>query len=418
MVVYVLFSALVNIALGFAIAVYLGWRYRELLAAESDPGWLPPDAGPSANGLARDGSPSPPAPAESRDAPSASPPPETPPLDPQTQAMLEELRQQVLRYEEQLTTVDDQLRSGEAARDAAGVRACVGALDEANETQGQACAQARQRLSQREPDAAWCESILRNIETLIDSQAAQIQSSGEALETVGRQGDWQADRRRLLEETARLADANDKVRDALDEAGAVLAAGQQRPAAPEPETPTDGLTGMASRAGLEAGLAAWWENDTHRVRRLCVAMVDVDQFGLVNERHGRKLGDRVLRALAQLLSTEGRGDHIIARFSGQRFLVLFPDADLPTAVQFVERIRQTVESSHLQYQEQDIRITVSCAVTEATSADTSETLFGRAEATLLEAKRYGRNRTFIHEGKYPAPVAPPHLGLEERFLAL
>jgi hypothetical protein len=36
----------------------------------------------------------------------------------------------------------------------------------------------------------------------------------------------------------------------------------------------------------------------------------------------------------------------------------------------------------------------------------------RAESALREAKRYGHNRTFVHEGKYPTPVIPPEIQVE------
>jgi hypothetical protein len=45
-------------------------------------------------------------------------------------------------------------------------------------------------------------------------------------------------------------------------------------------------------------------------------------------------------------------------------------------------------------------------------------LMTRTEATLREAKRYGRNRTFLHEGKYPTPVVPPNFALEEKRIEL
>jgi hypothetical protein len=42
----------------------------------------------------------------------------------------------------------------------------------------------------------------------------------------------------------------------------------------------------------------------------------------------------------------------------------------------------------------------------------------RAEAALREAKRYGHNRTFVHEGKFPIPVVPPELTIEPLHIAV
>jgi hypothetical protein len=57
-------------------------------------------------------------------------------------------------------------------------------------------------------------------------------------------------------------------------------------------------------------------------------------------------------------------------------------------------------------------------VVEAASRDTAASLCQRADAALREAKRYGRNRTFLYEGEYPTPVVPPSFSLEEKPLAV
>ena len=54
------------------------------------------------------------------------------------------------------------------------------------------------------------------------------------------------------------------------------------------------------------------------------------------------------------------------------------------------------------------------AVTEAVADDTTASLLGRAETALDAAKRYGHNRTFAHGGKFPTPVIPPEMTVEEK----
>ena len=66
----------------------------------------------------------------------------------------------------------------------------------------------------------------------------------------------------------------------------------------------------------------------------------------------------------------------------------------------------------------EIRVTICCAVVGAASEEAPEGLIERAEATLQEAKRYGCNRTFLHDGKYPTPVVPPNFSLEEKQVTL
>ncbi len=51
-------------------------------------------------------------------------------------------------------------------------------------------------------------------------------------------------------------------------------------------------------------------------------------------------------------------------------------------------------------------------LTRANHEDSPSSVLLRAEAALREAKRYGHNRTFLHEGKYPTPVVPPEIPIE------
>lgn len=194
---------------------------------------------------------------------------------------------------------------------------------------------------------------------------------------------------------------------------------ERRPPMPD-EEPLGGELppGFLDRTGLETELSQIWGEDAQRVRQLAVAMLDVDQFGRINERFGREMGDRLLSMITQLIVAEGRGQATLGRLSGQRFVVLFPDADIRLAIGVAERVRQTIAITHFQYHEFDAQVTLSCALTAAAPDDTPESLFGRVEAALLEAKRYGRNRTFVHEGHYPTPVVPPNLAIQDRSVVL
>ncbi len=71
-----------------------------------------------------------------------------------------------------------------------------------------------------------------------------------------------------------------------------------------------------------------------------------------------------------------------------------------------------IENAHFEHKDFDIRITVSCALTRAHNEDSPSSVLLRVEAALREAKRYGHNRTFLHEGKYPTPVVPPDIEIE------
>jgi diguanylate cyclase (GGDEF)-like protein len=211
------------------------------------------------------------------------------------------------------------------------------------------------------------------------------------------------------------------------------------PAAPAPEEerglppraaapPTDGgeqpteepaeFHGFLERAAFDAELDRRWPSDPDRPPQLTVAMIDLDRFSQVNEGFGREAGNRVLGAIAGMIAEDCRGQAVPARFSGQRFAILFSGPDPQVAASFVERVRQTVEAAQFQYEDRSIQVTLSCGIASAAAGDAPAAVLERTEAALVEAKRYGRNRTFAHDGKRPTPVVPPDLGIEERTIAL
>jgi PleD family two-component response regulator len=91
---------------------------------------------------------------------------------------------------------------------------------------------------------------------------------------------------------------------------------------------------------------------------------------------------------------------------------MFSDVEPQTAIKTIERCRQTIDSAHFEHKDFDIRITVSCALARANNDDSPSSILVRVESALREAKRYGHNRTFMHDGKYPTPVVPPEITIE------
>ena len=77
---------------------------------------------------------------------------------------------------------------------------------------------------------------------------------------------------------------------------------------------------------------------------LSLIMLDVDKFKAVNDRYGHPAGDRVLRALAQLLSSAARPTDLAARYGGEEFALLMPGAARATVSAIAESIRRAIAS--------------------------------------------------------------------------
>ena len=156
-------------------------------------------------------------------------------------------------------------------------------------------------------------------------------------------------------------------------------------------------------------IARLWNEDLERQGNLSLALISIDQFQNLIFEQGLETGRRVLAAAAESIGSRTTADELAARFSGHQFLVIFPDKTPRQCSEKIESIRQQFEQSCYTRGETEIAITVSCALACAVAEDTFESLFQRLDETVVEAKRYGRNRTFVHDGKYPAPLAPPEL---------
>jgi len=381
-VFFIFVTAVVNLGLGFATALYVSRRYRELV--EQVPNLAP---GPQREMSA-------------------------------SEASVEDFKGQVQQYSEHLTNLDQQLRSTEESPDAATIESCLNALREVNQEYLVSRNQSQETFEELHRQQPAFDSVCDRLQTAVELQTQQIEETVNVMRNVDCRADPSEGRRQMINETAKLLNVNHNLWDRLNEASVEVTRQEHRLGSRDGSRQDDPLTGLANRASLEASLAEWWEQDPHRLRQLAVGMLDIDQFTQVNERYGHKAGNGILRAIAQLLLATARRNDTTVRFSGQKFLLLFPDADLHLASNLLERIRQTVEIAHFRHREEDIQVTVSCAVTHTTAEDTSAALYARAEATLQEAKRYGRNRTFLHEGRYPDPVVPPNFTLEAQSIAV
>ncbi|MEO8433583.1 MAG: sensor domain-containing diguanylate cyclase [Pyrinomonadaceae bacterium] len=153
---------------------------------------------------------------------------------------------------------------------------------------------------------------------------------------------------------------------------------------------TDGLTGCYNRRSFEMQL----ERDLHlaiRLRQpLSLIMMDVDNFKEVNDTYGHEAGDQALRTLADCLREELRGVDSAARFGGDEFAVILPQADLEGARLVGERLRTRIEQTAGAGFG-----TISASFGVATfplHASSRDTLVVAADRALYSAKHGGRNR--------------------------
>jgi diguanylate cyclase (GGDEF)-like protein len=151
---------------------------------------------------------------------------------------------------------------------------------------------------------------------------------------------------------------------------------------------TDALTGLANRRGGEAAIRRELARAARSGVPLAFLLVDIDHFKRVNDVHGHATGDRVIRAVALVLAAALRTTDVPARWGGEEFLALLPDADAAAACRIAERVRAAVEATEAA---PGLFVTVSIGVAQWDGRERPETAIGRADAGLYAAKDAGRN---------------------------
>ncbi len=155
----------------------------------------------------------------------------------------------------------------------------------------------------------------------------------------------------------------------------------------------DALTGLLNRAALRQLL-----EDPAATQRLqgspyVLAVVDIDHFKQVNDRHGHLLGDRALRAVADAISDSVRGGDVAVRYGGEEFLLVLPHTRLDAGFDVAERIRQRVMAAKLPF---PIAVSIGIAAGNP-DEDKPEAVFERADQALYRAKTGGRNRVIADD---------------------
>ncbi len=165
------------------------------------------------------------------------------------------------------------------------------------------------------------------------------------------------------------------------------------------ETLTDSLTGLANRKGLTKALEAAISSIDDLKPLPCILMIDIDNFKNINDTHGHLLGDKVIKAVSDILSYQIKGKDTAARYGGEEFCVLLPETELQGAVKLAENIRLIVENTRIKRakdQQEICRVTISIGVTRYHLKEALTDFLDRADKALYRSKHDGRNIvTFI-----------------------
>lgn len=154
----------------------------------------------------------------------------------------------------------------------------------------------------------------------------------------------------------------------------------------------DPLTNSLNRKGLDEALA----REIARAQRidspLCLALLDIDNFKMINDRLGHAVGDQALVHLANVTRQVMRPQDQLARYGGEEFVILLPDTQLDSGVEAMRRLQRELTTRYFLQAEERLLITFSAGVTQVHGIEDAEAALQRADEGMYLAKRSGKNR--------------------------
>ncbi|WP_438347968.1 GGDEF domain-containing protein [Paenibacillus sp. FA6] len=153
----------------------------------------------------------------------------------------------------------------------------------------------------------------------------------------------------------------------------------------------DSLTGLYNRGIMIEKVSMAWGEKELSGQPFCIILGDIDNFKSFNDQYGHECGDSVLIQCAAKIKHSVGMKGSIARWGGEEFLILLPNADLQTASAIGESIRQAICEQSFEYKGRPFTTSMTFGVAAIQTDKTIEELINRADQALYRGKRRGKN---------------------------
>ena len=159
----------------------------------------------------------------------------------------------------------------------------------------------------------------------------------------------------------------------------------------------DPLTGLFRRWYLDEQFRLEFSRSTRYGRLFSVLILDIDRFKDVNDTWGHAAGDAALKVVSRILQQSVRNSDVLCRYGGDEFCALLSDTGGVGAMEVAERIRCRCEEAIVNWESEQIRITVSIGLGSFGEGESSlpamgaDEVFERIDKAMYAAKKSGRN---------------------------
>lgn len=159
----------------------------------------------------------------------------------------------------------------------------------------------------------------------------------------------------------------------------------------------DGLTNIPNRRAFNEFLRSEWQRCFRLKKPMCLALLDLDHFKLLNDTYGHQSGDECLVRVGALLKQFcNRPGDISARYGGEEFALIWGDTSLVQAKQLANKLLNKIANLNIANSQSSVEnyLTASIGLAEMfpDNSSSESDLISQADTMLYKAKDSGRNR--------------------------
>lgn len=159
----------------------------------------------------------------------------------------------------------------------------------------------------------------------------------------------------------------------------------------------DALTGLINRREFERKLSHYLNDERAHTSNHVVAMLDLDNFKIVNDTAGHHAGDELLKNIADMLKKRARASDIVARIGGDEFALILPNCEISNATTITETIVNAVKQYRFHWDDKTYEIGVSIGLSEFQPKQLPmEKLLAQADMACYQAKHLGGGNISIY----------------------
>lgn len=159
---------------------------------------------------------------------------------------------------------------------------------------------------------------------------------------------------------------------------------------------TDSLTGLLNHSSVLNRLNIEITRAKQQQSSLSFAMIDIDNFKLINDTYGHPFGDVVIKKLASMLMMSLRNQDIIGRYGGEEFVLILPGANLENSQKICNNLRLQFSKYAFAINDQKVCVTISLGISSLNHSYDFNDIVNYADQALYKAKQNGKNQVVVY----------------------